>query len=112
MLEPKYTLVGLAGQKAWHIWTAEPPPRVSGKYLPSQLRTQKAGPEAATVGRDAGGATCWLMPRGSNRFACGCCVFCRPPNKKSKRPSAPAEGGGNRTAAARIAATDIKRRRL
>jgi hypothetical protein len=44
MLEPKKTLVWLAGQKAWHICAGEAAPRVSEKYLPSQLRTQKAGP--------------------------------------------------------------------
>ena len=29
--------------------------RISGKYLPSQLRTQKAGPEPETTGRAGGG---------------------------------------------------------
>ena len=47
MLEPKNTLVGLAGQKAWHIWAGDALPRINGKYRPSQLRTQKAGPEPA-----------------------------------------------------------------
>jgi hypothetical protein len=59
MPEPKNTLVGLAGQKAWHICVGEAAPRISGKYLPSQLRTQKAGPELATIGRGGGG--CGLL---------------------------------------------------
>ena len=43
--------MALAGQNAWHICTGEALPRiVSGKYLPSQLRTQNAGPEPATRG--------------------------------------------------------------
>ena len=54
ILLPKKTLVGLAGQKAWHICTGEALPRVSGKYLPSQLRTQKAGPPPPATGRGAG----------------------------------------------------------
>jgi hypothetical protein len=54
MLEPKKTLLGLAGQKAWHICAGEAAPRISGKYLPSQLRTQKAGPELTTTGRCGG----------------------------------------------------------
>ena len=57
MLEPKNTSVGLAGQKAWLICAGEVERRISGKYLPSQLRTQKAGPEPETTGR-AGGDGC------------------------------------------------------
>jgi hypothetical protein len=54
---PKKTLVGLAGQKAWHICTGDASPRaVSGKYRPSQLRTQKAGPELEA--RTRAGASC------------------------------------------------------
>src|SRR6516162_4469827 len=62
MLEPKNTLVGLAGQKAWHICAGEAAPRISGRYLPSQLRTQKPGPELATTGRGGGGG-CGLLLR-------------------------------------------------
>ena len=51
--------VGLAGQKAWHVCAGEAAPRLSGKYLPSQLRTQKAGPELATTSRGGGG--CGLL---------------------------------------------------
>ena len=41
MLEPKKTLVELAGQKAWHNCAGEAgAAHISGKYLPSQLRTQ------------------------------------------------------------------------
>ena len=47
---PKKTLVGLAGQNAWHIWTGVALPRASGKYLPSQLRTQNAGPPPEATG--------------------------------------------------------------
>ena len=68
---PKNTLVALAGQNAWHICTGVAPPRVEiGKYLPSQLRTQNAGPEPA-VATGFGGAGCWLRPNGSaKKLAC------------------------------------------
>src|SRR5215470_13472562 len=55
MLEPKNTFVGLAGQKAWHICTGEALARISGKYLPSQLRTQKDGPDRSARPTGAGG---------------------------------------------------------
>src|SRR5919204_585660 len=108
MLEPKNTLVGLAGQKAWHICTGDALPRVSGKYFPSQLRTQKAGPDPAIAGRAGGGAACWLRPKGSKTFACGCwccCDFCPPPKKKSSRLSADTEAGKHMIVAAMVAAT-------
>ena len=38
------------------LQAGEAAPRISGKYLPSQLRTQKAGPEPATRGAGAGWA--------------------------------------------------------
>ena len=57
MLLPKKTFVGLAGQNAWHICTGDALPRASGKYFPSQLRTQNAGPEADATER-GGGAGC------------------------------------------------------
>src|SRR5580692_6381193 len=112
MLEPKNTLVGLAGQKAWHIWAGEALPRVSGKYFPSQLRTQKAGPELATTGC-GGTAGCGVLPKGSaKKFACGwafcCCGFCKPPNRKSNRPSAEASPGANTAGRTIAAATNIK----
>ena len=71
ILLPHQTLVGLAGQKAWHICTGEALLRISGKYLPSQLRTQKAGPPAEATGRGGVGSWfCW--PNGSaKKFACG-----------------------------------------
>src|SRR6185312_6410993 len=109
MLEPKYTFVGLAGQKAWHICTAEaPPPRVNGKYRPSQLRTQKAGPELAT----AGGSGCGLLLKGfEEEFSCGetwRCSLCRPPKKKSKRPSAEASDGISAAAPAMLTTTGTR----
>jgi len=55
MPEPKNTLVALAGQKAWHICAGEATPRIRGKYFPSQLRTQNAGPELDRAGRAGGG---------------------------------------------------------
>ena len=71
MLLPKKTLVGLAGQNAWHIWTGVALPRASGKYRPSQLRTQNAGPPPEATGR-GGGAGGWFWPNGSaKKFACG-----------------------------------------
>src|SRR2546430_16567373 len=91
MLEPKKTLVGLAGQKARHIWAGDGLPRSSGKYRPSQLRTQKAGPELATAGRH-GGPGCGVVPERSKKFACGAawwsCGFCGPPYRKSQKASA------------------------
>src|ERR1700730_15535067 len=114
MLEPKNTLVGLAGQKAWHIWTGEALPRISGKYFPSQLRTQKAGPELATTGRD-GAAGCGVLPKGSaKKFACGgaFCCYCMPPNRKSNRPSAEASPGASTIGTTIATATSINRRRL
>src|SRR6185437_1537550 len=89
MLEPKNTLVWLAGQNDWHIATGEALARISGKYLPSQLRTQKAGPEPPTV-RGAGAACCWLLGS-AKKLACGggagrCGLA--PPKRKSNRPSA------------------------
>src|SRR3982074_276211 len=117
MLLPKKTFVALAGQNAWHICTGVALPRVSGKYFPSQLRTQKAGPlpEAAWRG---GGAGCWLRPNGSaKKLACGaafcCCCFGAVPKKKSKKPSADAMRGASATEpASAVAATSIMRRRM
>src|SRR5215475_9225407 len=115
MWEPKKTLVGLAGQKAWHICAGEVLPRISGKYFPSQLRTQKAGPELATAERGAG-ARWGLRPKGSARkFASAgarfCRIFCGPLKKKSSRFSAETVAGANITGAAAMAAS-VKRRRL
>jgi hypothetical protein len=112
MLEPKKTLVGLAGQNAWHICAGDALPRIKRKYRPSQLRTQKAGPEPANVDR-GGGAGCGLVPNGSakNDEAWCCSVFCKPPNRKSNRPSAETALGESATGTA-MAATSVKRRRL
>jgi hypothetical protein len=94
MPEPKKTRVGLAGQKAWHIWAGAAAAGIKGKYLPSQLRTQKACPEPATTGRGGSRAGCELLPKGSTRkLACGGAgrLFgSTPPKKKSNRPSAEA----------------------
>src|SRR5215831_5130688 len=100
MLEPKNTLVGLAGQKAWHICAGEAASRISGKYLPSQLRTQKAGPELATTGRGGGGCGLLLkrLPKnGVWRFW--------PPKKKSSKPSAELISGASATRPMIAAAT-------
>src|SRR4029077_5577583 len=85
MLEPKKTLVGLAGQKAWHNCAGEAAPRISGKYLPSQLRTQKAGPELTTTGR--GGGDCGLLlKRSPERSAAVASGRHRKRNQASLRP--------------------------
>src|SRR6476660_4551222 len=97
MLEPKNTLVGLAGQKAWHICAGEAAPRISGKYLPSQLRTQKAGPEPATAGRGGGGCIL-LLPK---RDVC----FWPPPKNKSSKRWAQHISGANTTGPMTTAAT-------
>src|SRR5689334_1078453 len=96
MLEPKKILVGLAGQKAWHKCAGEAAPRISGKYLPSQLRTQNAGPEPAATGR--GGAGCALLLKMlPNSEGCCCCCFWPPPKKNSIRPSAELVSGASAT---------------
>src|SRR5882672_2214784 len=116
MVLPKNTFVVLAGQKAWHICTGEALPRINGKYLPSQLRTQKAGPLPDATAR-GGGTACWLRPNGSaKKFACAGawrCCFGTPPNRKSNRPSAEATRGTSATdPASAAAATSITRRRM
>src|SRR6516164_4511798 len=95
MLEPKNTLVELAGQKAWHICAGEAAPRISGKYLPSQLRTQKAGPELATTGRGEG--VSGLLLKGSPCGAACCCCPWKARKKKSNRPSAKLTSGASAT---------------
>src|SRR6478672_13712945 len=100
MLEPKKTLVGLAGQKAWHICAGEAAPRISGKYLPSQLRTQKAGPALTTTGR---GGDCGSK----DEVGCGC--FWPPPKKKSSKPSAALISGVSATGPTMAAATSMRR---
>src|SRR3569833_3644292 len=114
MLEPKKTLVGLAGQKAWHICTGEATPRKSGKYLPSQLRTQNAGPEPLATVRGCGAG--WLLPNRSESTLAGCpacCGLVRPPNRKSNKPSAAAIRGINATAPiSDSAARETTRRRF
>src|SRR6478735_3603750 len=103
MLEPKKTLVGLAGQNAWHICAGEAAPRISGKYLPSQLRTQKAGPALTTTGRGSG--DCGLLLKNE---VC-CCCFWPPPKKKSNKPSAALILGVSATGPTMAAATSMRR---
>ena len=116
MLLPKNTFVALAGQNAWHIWTGEALPRVSGKYLPSQLRTQKAGPEPDATARRRRGLLVQAERIGEEirlRRGRRCCCFWTPPNKKSNRPSADAARGASATEpASTAAATSIMRRRM
>ena len=107
MLEPKKTLVGLAGQKAWHICAGEAAPRISGKYLPSQLRTQKAGPALTTTGR--GGGDCGLLLKRSPKDEVWCCCFWPPPKKKSSKPSAALISGVSATGPTMAAATSMRR---
>src|ERR1700751_2031068 len=106
MLEPKNTLVGLAGQKAWHICADEAAPRISGKYLPSQLRTQKAGPELATTGRGGSGSELLLKRLAKNEVWC-CCFW--PPKKKSSKPSAALISGASATGPMMAAAASMRR---
>src|SRR6476619_4558431 len=107
MLEPKKTLVALAGQKAWHIFAGEAVPRISGKYLPSQLRTQKEGPSLATTGR--GGADCGLLLKTLSKIEVCCRCFCPPPKKKSSKPSAALISGVSATGPTMAAATSMRR---
>jgi hypothetical protein len=92
-LEPKKILVGLAGQKAWHICVGEASPRIRGKYLPSQLRTQKAGPELAATGR--GGSDCGLLSKMPPNSEVWDWCFWPPPKKKSSKPSAELRSGAS-----------------
>src|SRR6516225_12461852 len=105
MLEPKNTLVGLAGQKAWHICVGEAAPRISGKYFPSQLRTQKPGPELATTGRGGVGCGLLLLAKDAVWFCC----FWLPPKKKSSKPSAELISGASATGPTMAAATSMRR---
>jgi hypothetical protein len=107
MLEPKKILVGLAGQKAWHNCVGEAAPRISGKYLPSQLRTQNAGPVLAATGR--GGAGCALLLKMLPNSE-GCC-FWPPPKRKSSKFSAELVSGASATGPT-MAATASTRRSL
>src|SRR6516165_8639177 len=107
MLEPKNTLVGLAGQKAWHICTGEAAPRISGKYLPSQLLTQKAGPELATTG--GGGAGCGLLLKILAKNEVWRCCFWPPPKKKSSKPWAELISGTSAAGPMTAAATSMWR---
>src|ERR1700748_2283842 len=107
MLDPKNTLVGLAGQKAWHICADEAAPRISGKYLPSQLRTQKAGPVLATT--SCGGGDCGLLLKRLPNNEVGCCCFWPPPKKKSSKPSAELISGVSATGPTIAAATSMRR---
>lgn len=80
MLEPKNTSVELAGQKAWHICVGEAAPRISGKYFPSQLRTQKLGPGVATTepsitGRGGGGGCRLVLEISAKNVVWGCCLW-------------------------------------
>src|SRR6516165_10683805 len=106
MPEPKNTLVGLAGQKAWHTSAGEAAPRISGKYLPSQLRTQKAGPELATTGGDGGGCGLLLKTLAKNEV---CCCFWLPPKKKSSKPWAELISGASAKGPMIAAATSMRR---
>src|ERR1700687_1151853 len=107
MLEPENTSVGLAGDKAWHVLAGEAAPRISGKYLPSQLRTQKAGPEVATTSRGGGGCGVLLETLAKNEF--WCCCFGPPPKKKSSKPWAELISGASATGPMMAAATSMRR---
>src|SRR5271154_1191310 len=96
MLEPKNTSVALAGQKAWHFCVGEAALRISGKYFPSQLRTQKPGPELATTGCAVGGG-CRLVLKILAKNEVWCCCFWLPPKKKSSKPSAELISGASAT---------------
>ena len=77
------------------------------KYLPSQLRTQKAGPELATAGR--GGPGCGLLLKMlSNSEGWDWC-FWPPPKKKSSKPSAELISGVNATGITMAATATMRR---
>ena len=107
--------MALAGQNAWHICTGEAAPRISGKYLPSQLRTQNAGPEPPATPRSGTGAGgCGPLVGSAKALACGgaswrCCLL--PPKKKSNRPSAEAGSGATANGITTMAAASHMRRR-
>jgi hypothetical protein len=112
MLEPKNTSVALAGQKASHIRVGEATPRLSGKYFPSQLRTQKLGPElmlgpelSSTGGAGDGGCRLVLKTLSKNELWGFC--FWLPPKKKSSRPSAELISGARATGRLMAVATEM-----
>lgn len=62
----------LAGQNAWQSCAGVALLRkLIGKYLPSQLLTQKAGPEPPATRADGTGALCWVPKGSAKKFACG-----------------------------------------
>src|ERR1700752_4267846 len=114
MLEPKNTSVALAGQKASHSCAGEATPRLKGKYFPSQLRTQKLGPELTTdsglesADRSAcGGCRLELKTLSKKELWGGC--FWLPPKKKSSKPSAELISGASAAGRAMAAATKMRR---
>src|SRR3954470_15559170 len=107
MLEPKKILVGLAGQKAWHICVGEAAPRISGKYFPSQLRTQKAGPELAATCPDGHGCGSLLKILPNSEAGDWC--FWPPPKKKSSRFSAELISGASATGIPTAATATMRR---
>src|SRR5258708_20388344 len=107
MLEPKNTSVELAGEKAGDVGGGEAAPSISGKYLPSQLRTQKAGPELATTSRGGGGCELLLKTLAKNEV--WCCCFWPPPKKKSSKPWAELISGASATGPMMAAATSMRR---
>src|SRR5262245_27926021 len=114
MLEPKNTSVALAGQKASHIRVGEATPRLSGKYFPSQLRTQKLGPELrpdswlGASDRSLGVGCTLALKTLSKKELWGCC-FRLPPKKKSSKPSAELISGARATGRATAPATKTRR---
>ena len=114
MLEPKNTSVALAGQKASHIRVGEATPRLNGKHFPSQLRTQKLGPELrpdsrlGASDRSVGGGCRLALKTLSKRELWGCC-FRLPPKKKSSKPSAELISGTSAAGRAMAVATKMRR---
>ena len=98
--------------------TGEALPRVSGKYLPSQLRTQNAGPELPAATSGAAGRGLLVVAEGigeETRLRRGLLLllFLEAAEKKSNRPSADATRGADTTVpASTTAATSIMRRRM
>ncbi len=114
-------LVVVAGQNARHIWAGEARPRISGKYLPSQVRTQKAGPEPPAAAARVGGTYCgfagfcWLAKGSAKEFDCCGTSRCGPgplhsAEEEVEQAFGRSRGWSRSSGAARLAATSIARR--
>ena len=103
------TLVALAGQNAWHSCTGVALPRGQRKIFAVAAahakRRSGAGDATGAGGGAAAGSGRTDRRRNWLAAAPARCCFCRPPKKKSNRPSAEAGPGTSASGAAQSSAT-------